>query len=78
MKKSFILLFSVLVISHFSAQAQKFAYVDTEYILEQVPEYKSAQKKLDLMAEDWQKDLEKQKTNIERFSKIVILREKRP
>lgn len=69
MKKSFILLFSVLVVTHFSAQAQKFAYVDTEYILEQVPEYKSAQKKLDLMAEDWQKDLEKQKTNIERLRK---------
>jgi outer membrane protein len=52
-----------------TATAQKFAYVDTEYILEQVPEYKSAQKKLDMMAEDWQKELEKQKNHIDKLRK---------
>jgi outer membrane protein len=39
-------------------QAQNFAYVDTEYILNQIPEYKSAQKKIDEMAEQFQKEVD--------------------
>ena len=33
------------------ANAQKFAYVDSEYILERIPEYETAQKELDKLAE---------------------------
>lgn len=42
----------------FSAQAQKFAYVDSEYILGQMPDYRSAQKQLDELSEKWQKEIE--------------------
>jgi outer membrane protein len=38
--------------------AQKFAYVDTEYILSLLPDYKDAQKKLNEMAEKWQKEVD--------------------
>lgn len=38
--------------------AQKFAYVDTEYILSLLPDYKSAQKKLNEIAEAWQKEVD--------------------
>ena len=38
--------------------AQKFAYVDTEYILSLLPDYKSAQKKLNEIAETWQKEVD--------------------
>lgn len=38
--------------------AQKFAYVDTEYILSLLPDYKSAQKKLNEIAEQWQKEVD--------------------
>ena len=68
--KKYVLAFALLFLGVLPfATAQKFAYVDTEYILEQVPEYKSAQKKLDMMAEDWQKELEKQKAHIEKLRK---------
>lgn len=56
MKKLFtaaaILMFSI------SLNAQKFAYVDMEYILNKMPQYTEAQKQLDKIAEGWQKDVE--------------------
>ncbi len=47
--------------------AQRFAYVDTEYILNKMPEYSSAQKQLDLLAQEWQKDIEKKKAEIQKL-----------
>ena len=57
MKKSiFVLLFLVGFTQ--LGMAQRYAYVDTEYILEQVPEYKTAQEQLNKLSEQWQKDIE--------------------
>jgi len=39
-------------------QAQKFAYVDSQYILENLPEYTEAQVQLDEVSAQWQKDIE--------------------
>jgi len=41
-----------------SVQAQKFAYVDTEYILENIPAYTQAQARLDNSAAEWQKEID--------------------
>ena len=41
-----------------SAQAQKFAYVDTRYILDKLPEYAAAEKEIDLISQKWQKELD--------------------
>jgi outer membrane protein len=49
--------------------AQRFAYVDTEYILDLMPEYRSAQKQLDQLSEDWQKELEKKQAAIDKMYK---------
>lgn len=49
-----------------AANAQKFGYVDTEYILSQMPEYKSAQKQLDELATQWQKELEDRIADLDR------------
>jgi outer membrane protein len=38
--------------------AQRFAYVDTKYVLEKLPDYKNAQQKLDDQAETWQKEID--------------------
>ncbi len=40
------------------AYAQRFAYVDTKYILEKLPDYKTAQQKLDDQAAAWQKEID--------------------
>ncbi len=49
--------------------AQRFAYVDTEYILDMLPEYRSAQKQLDAIAETWQKDIETKRTEMDKLIK---------
>lgn len=38
--------------------AQKYAYIDSDYILENIPAYKEAKEKLDKLAERWTKEIE--------------------
>lgn len=56
MKKIFVLLFCLL--STTVIFAQKFACVDSEYILSNMPEYKQAQKELDDLSVQWQREVE--------------------
>lgn len=55
--KKFILI-GFLVFAGFGAFAQKFAYVDTEYILKHLPEYKSSQNQLNVLTQQWQKEVD--------------------
>jgi outer membrane protein len=57
MKKLFFL-FSFLLAANVISFAQKFAYVDSDYILSQIPEYKSAQEELNKLSVQWQKEIE--------------------
>jgi outer membrane protein len=57
MKKLFIAAFSFLLFA-FSATAQRYAIIDTKYILDKMPEYTSAQKSLDEIAAGWQKEID--------------------
>ena len=52
--------------------SQKFAFVDSEYILDQMESYQKAQKQIDDLAAEWQKELDKKVGNIE--SKVNDLR----
>src|SRR5690606_23210663 len=51
-----ILVLSVVASS--AAMAQRFAYVDTEYILKHIPEYLAAQKQLDALSVQWQEEVD--------------------
>lgn len=53
----------------FATSAQKFAYVDTDYILSNIPEYKQAQKELDDLSVTWQKQIEAKYSEIDRLYK---------
>jgi outer membrane protein len=57
------LLLSVVSIS----VAQKFAYIDTQYILLHVPEYADAQGELNDYASDWQEEIEEKYNSIQRL-----------
>ncbi len=57
MKKLAILSAILLTISTLS-YAQKYAYVDSEYILSKIPSYESAQAKLDELSKKWQTEVE--------------------
>lgn len=41
-----------------TVQAQKFAYVDSEYILKNMPEYQSAKSQLNEISQRWQKEID--------------------
>ncbi len=43
------------MLSAFSVNAQRYAIIDTKYILDKMPEYKDADKKIQLLSEQWQK-----------------------
>lgn len=38
-------------------QGQRFAYVDTDYILNNIPEYKDAQEELNALSQKWEKEV---------------------
>jgi outer membrane protein len=57
MKKGlFIVLFFLLAGS--AIQAQRYAIIDTKYILDKLPEYKDADKRLALISDQWQKEID--------------------
>lgn len=56
--KKFMMLAILLVTAGFAVQAQRYAIVDTKYILDKIPDYKEAQKKLDQFSVQWQKEID--------------------
>ena len=63
--KKYFLLFALLGIVSSNVIAQKYAFIDTKYILSQMPDYTDAQKEIDDLAEKWQKDVEKKYNEIQ-------------
>lgn len=59
MKKVFGILFILVGLANV-ASAQRYAYVDSQYILDNVPDYSKAQEELDRLAEAWLKEVESQ------------------
>lgn len=57
MKKLIVLVFLLLGTVAW-AQAQRYAVIDSRYILEHMPAYEEAQNKLDAIAEEWQKEID--------------------
>jgi len=57
MIKSLFLTVSFAVLTIFSAQAQRVAVVDIARILENMPEYKTAQKQLDEVSATWRQEV---------------------
>jgi outer membrane protein len=57
MKKILLLAFCITLLA-FQVSAQRYGIVDTKYILEKIPDYKEAQKKLDQFSLTWQKEID--------------------
>ena len=56
--KRILLILAVSFLAVSTIQAQKFAYVDTDYILNNIPEFNQAQDKLDKISKQWQEEIE--------------------
>ncbi|MCG8310562.1 MAG: OmpH family outer membrane protein [Cytophagales bacterium] len=57
MRKLFLLLLFFMVFGQIVV-AQKFGYVDTDYILAQMPEYKEAQAEIDQLLKSWRSEIQ--------------------
>lgn len=66
MKKLLVIAFFVLFGAS-NVNAQKFAYVDTQYILDNIPEYQMAKSQLESLSKKWQKEIEEKLVNIDKM-----------
>ena len=55
-KKLFLLI--VILMTSISAYSQKFAYVDSDYILSKMTEFAQAEEKIDDFSKEWQSEIE--------------------
>ncbi len=67
--KRIILIIGFTFITTVAAFAQRFAYVDSDYILKHMPEYVSAQKQLSSLSAQWQKEVDNRYQEIDRLYK---------
>jgi outer membrane protein len=59
----------IFLIGSMGAFAQKYAYVDTGYILDNIPEFQDAQDELDDLSAKWQKEIESNYAQVEEMYK---------
>jgi outer membrane protein len=56
--KNIVFLIIVFFGTAFASMGQKYAYIDSDYILESMPEYNDAKEELDKYATRWQKEID--------------------
>lgn len=63
------LLVGLFLTASIDVNAQKYAVIDTRYILEKIPDYANAQKELDGIAANWQKEIDAMQTELDKMYK---------
>ena len=68
--KKILVAFTTLVLLTTAVSAQhRYAIIDTKYILSKIPEYKEADKKLQLVGEQWQKEIDDKQAILDKMYK---------
>ncbi|MCC9168664.1 OmpH family outer membrane protein [Pontibacter harenae] len=65
--KKFLFLFLSGFLLTFVSQAQKFGYIDSNFILSKMPAFTKVQQELDKQAEVWQRDIENMHQGVEKL-----------
>lgn len=77
MKRLAFLIFLLFGTGIVSAQNQKHAYIDSDYILNKMPEYQDAKEQLNKLADRWTKEIEERyevlKTKKDNFAREEVL-----
>jgi outer membrane protein len=68
MKKTLLLSIAFLGLA-FASQAQRYAIIDTKYILGKIPEYRDADTKLQQIGAQWQKEIDDKQTALDKMYK---------
>jgi outer membrane protein len=69
MKKILFVFSTVLLLSTVVVAQQRYAIIDTKYILSKIPEYRDADKKLQLVGEQWQKEIDDKQAVLDKMYK---------
>ena len=69
MKKMLFAIATVLLLSTAVEAQQRYAIIDTKYILSKIPEYRDADKKLQLIGEQWQKEIDDKQAILDKMYK---------
>jgi len=69
MKKILVTLTTLLLLSTVAVAQQRYAIIDTKYILSKIPEYRDADKKLQLVGEQWQKEIDDKQAILDKMYK---------
>jgi outer membrane protein len=67
--KKLLLVASCLLLIAYCGTAQRYAIIDSKYILEKLTDYKDAQKKLDQFSEQWQQEIDQKQTLVDKMIK---------
>jgi len=65
----FILLLCMGFLLSLSVSAQRYAIIDSKYILDKIPDYREAQKRLDQFSELWQQEIDQRQTALDKMFK---------
>ena len=68
MKKLLFLIVCSLMIAT-ASNAQRYAIIDSKYILDKLTDYKDAQKKLDQFSEQWQQEIDQKQALVDKMIK---------
>jgi outer membrane protein len=69
MKKNLVAFTTLLLLSTVAIAQQRYAIIDTKYILNKIPEYREADKKLQLVGEQWQKEIDDKQAVLDKMYK---------
>lgn len=67
--KRIVSVLSIMLLFIGAGHAQRFAFVDTEYILLNIPAYKAAQDQIDKLSEEWEQEIKQKYDEIEKLYK---------
>ncbi len=68
MKKTLFIAFCFLLAALIT-NAQRYAVIDSKYILEKLPEYKESQGKLDQFSQQWQQEIDNKQATLDKMYK---------
>jgi outer membrane protein len=61
---------AIAILTSFSSNAQtKYAVINTKYILDKIPEYKEADKKLKALGDQWQQEIDQKQMTLDKMYK---------
>ena len=69
MKRLVFIVIALFMMASLSSHAQKFAYIDSQYILDNIPEFAEAQAQLDELSNQWQKEIDAKFAEIDKMYK---------